>query len=249
MKKGLFSRLNCALYSVLFTLFARFPLERGAIEEFLQLSPQLLLLDWFSELVTWNTKSSEAFASARDSRISPLVLFDRGTGARLLLQMQELQQALDQESSLNALKLLNSVICYHEEQVTHVGETLYSLYNKTQSVEGLKRSLGRDLSQSISMSQSSMVNYQQLPDIHSDLSTHLPQNGVDEVLLLSSVDPEPSMRKGSKSCFNVEPAIPEATQYLLLKTCVQQAHKELRLAYCRVLDDKMVIQLIKKKWV
>ena len=245
-RRGWFNRVVYTLYSVLFPLFTGFPLEQRAIEEFLQLNPQLLLLDWFAELVQWNAQSSEAFASVRDSPISSLVLFDRGTGARLLLQMQELQEALKQGEPLTTLDLLKSVVCYDNHQVTRVGKNLYSLYSQAATIQGLKHSLGRDFSQSMSMSQSSMVNYQQLPDIHADFSAHLPQNGVDEMVALTSIAPPHSGEEKVNSCFNVEPPITPATQRLLLKTFLQQAQKELRLAHCRVLDDAMLIQLITK---
>ena len=250
VKRGWFShRVVCTLYSVLFPLFARFPLEKCAIEEFLQLHPHLLLLDWLYELVEWNRKSSTAFLSNQgDSRISPLALFDRGTGARLFLQMQALQQMLKQEGQLNALELLKCVICFYEEKPTPIGKLLYSIYSEARTVEGLKASLERNPAQSISMSQSSMVNYQNLPNVNADLSNHLPENAIDEVLTLTFVGSRSRKKMGEKaeSCFDVTPPIPLATQQMLLKTFLHQRHSELKLAYCAALDDTILMELITK---
>ena len=250
VKRGWFShRVVCTLYSVLFPLFARFPLEKCAIEEFLQLHPHLLLLDWLYELVEWNRKSSTAFLSNQgDSRISPLALFDRGTGARLFLQMQALQQMLKQGGELNALELLKCVICFYEEKPTPIGKLLYSIYSEARTVEGLKAALERNPAQSISMSQSSMVNYQNLPNVNADLSNHLPENAIDEVLTLTFVGSRSRKKMGEKaeSCFDVTPPIPLATQQMLLKTFLHQRHSELKLAYCAALDDTILIELITK---
>ena len=256
-KKGLWDRFVCRLYTVLLIFYGNFRLETDAIDEFLELKPHLILLDWFSELADWNDKISHIFSDDSEDRTTfPQVLFDTAAGARLLVQMQKLQEVLriarQNEEELTALDLLKHVVSYHNDKLVEISEKdLYFVYKKAHNIEDLKKSFGRNLSQSMTVSESRFVNYQHLPDVNGDF-TYFPQNGIDEVWAFysagvwrSSKDPA-HVRKGPQSCFNTYRSIPPRTQLMALKNFSSQAHPEIRLAFCDALDDAKLIKILKK---
>ena len=248
------SKPVCKLYTVLFSYFPGFILDKKAIETFLEIKLKVVI-SWLEELIEWNKKTKEKFRDLElPDFINPICVFDEAKALQIIMNIFHLQEFLKQrrDKDIEALEILRSI--ESSSGKLNEGEFLYKKYRTVQRKppEQIKTITGRDSSVSISMSDSSAL-YQGSPEQQQQEDYQL-ESDLNEVRLFINMDVQDFSRKEGdfaelKKGFRTEkgtPPINEITQRLLLQELLKYKYSKLNLSCCQVLTDEDLQIFLKK---
>lgn len=123
--------LRIHFHNELFLRFPKFALDREAIQEFLNLKPDLLLKEWLSDLCLLNRRIEHT-----SPKFKPFsFLFEKGVGSQLLTIFHGIQKYLASHShdAIFATEVLQAISNRH---ACNMGPTLYQSYEEAKQLSG-----------------------------------------------------------------------------------------------------------------
>ena len=173
--KGFFGQI-VNFYSILFC-FDRRPLSQKVLNEWSQLSPDLIFDAWIEEIARREEKYCTLFTEAERRELyqedetlkfTPQLLLKKGTITTLYTQLHLLRQ-LANKPPKDSLDLLNHLITISDSRGTsHIGPRLYKAYNISSGgspSEKLKKATGNRRRGSVSSSQYYKMSLDTVPTI------------------------------------------------------------------------------------